>query len=73
MSLPPFADIISLSNKQISEEILNTENMIFNLHFKKATRQKYKSHQLKKKKHKLAQLKTLLTRRLKENISKKKI
>ena len=35
MSLPKYADIISLSNKEISEEIIKTENEIFNIRFKK--------------------------------------
>ena len=68
MSLPQFTDILSLSNKEISEEITKTENNIFNLRFKKATRQSFKSHQLKNGKRKLAQLKTLLGIRLKENV-----
>ena len=68
MSLPQFTDILSLSNKEISEEITKTENKIFNLHFKKATRQNFKSHQLKNGKRKLAQLKTLLGIRVKENV-----
>jgi len=63
MSLPQFTDLISLSNKEISEEITKTENVIFNLRFKKATRQTFKSHELKNGKRKLAQLKTLLTKR----------
>ena len=66
MSLPQFADIISLSNKEISEEIIKTESEIFNLRFKKATRQSFKSNDLKDAKRKLAQLKTLLGMRLEE-------
>ena len=66
MSLSKFADIISFSNKEISEEIIKTENTIFNLRFKKATRQTFKSSELKTVKRKLAQLKTLLSIRLEE-------
>ena len=66
MSLSKFNDIISFSNKQISEEILKTKNQIFQFRFKKATRQNFKSHELKNSKRRLAQLKTLLTMRLKE-------
>lgn len=66
MSLPQFADIIPLSNKEISEEIIKTESEIFNLRFKKATRQSFKSNDLKNAKRKLAQLKTLLGMRLEE-------
>jgi large subunit ribosomal protein L29 len=64
MSVPPFTDIISLSNAEISEAIIQTENKLFNLRFKKATRQNLKSHQIKFEKRRLAQLKTLLTSRL---------
>ena len=64
MGLPKFKDIISLSNQEISKEIIKTEDTIFNLRFKKATRQNFKVHELKKGKRRLAQLKTLLTIRL---------
>lgn len=61
MSLPQFTDILSLSNSEISEAIIETENELFNLRFKKATRQIFKSHEIKSTKRRLAQLKTLLT------------
>jgi large subunit ribosomal protein L29 len=64
MSFPTFTDIISLSNTEISEAIIETENQLFNLRFKKATRQSFKSHEIKTTKRRLAQLKTLLTIRL---------
>lgn len=64
MSLSKFADIISLSNIEISEAIIETESQLFNLRFKKATRQSLKSHEIKNAKRRLAQLKTLLTLRL---------
>jgi large subunit ribosomal protein L29 len=64
MSLPQFTEIISLSNVEISEAIIETENKLFNLRFKKATRQNLKSHEIKHTKRQLAQLKTLLTLRL---------
>ena len=67
MSLPQFTDIISLSNTDISEAIIETETQLFNLRFKKATRQSFKSHEIKHTKRRLAQLKTLLTLRL-ENL-----
>ena len=75
MSLPQFTDIISFSNKEISEAIIETETQLFNLRFKKATRQSFKSHEIKHTKRRLAQLKTLLTLRLdhlqqKEEINK---
>jgi len=67
MSLSKFADIISLSNDEISEAIIETESQLFNLRFKQATRQTFKSHEIKNARRRLAQLKTLLTSRL-ENL-----
>jgi large subunit ribosomal protein L29 len=73
MILPQFTDIISLSNTEISESIIETENELFNLRFKKATRQSFKSHNIKYTKRRLAQLKTLLTLRLENSDQKKEI
>jgi large subunit ribosomal protein L29 len=70
MGVPQFNDIISLSNAEISEAIIETENQLFNLRFKKATRQSFKSHEIKHTKRRLAQLKTLLTLRL-QNLEQK--
>jgi large subunit ribosomal protein L29 len=64
MGVPQFSNIISLSNAEISKAIIETENQLFNLRFKKATRQSFKSHEIKHTKRRLAQLKTLLTLRL---------
>ena len=64
MSLPNFNDIKSISNIEISKKIIQTEKELFNLRFKKATRQTFKSHEIKYSKRRLAQLKTLLTLRL---------
>ena len=64
MGLPQFTDIISLSNSEISEAIIETESELFNLRFKKATRQSFKSNDIKHTKRRLAQLKTLLTLRI---------
>ena len=66
MAIHQFTDIISLSNTEISEAIIETENQLFNLRFKQATRQSFKSHQIKNTKRRLAHLKTLLTLRLKD-------
>jgi large subunit ribosomal protein L29 len=70
MGLPKFTDIISLSNTEISEAIIETETQLFNLRFKKATRQNFKSNEIKNAKRRLAQLKTLLTLRL-QNLEQK--
>ena len=67
MSLPQFNDILSLSNVEISDAIVETESKLFNLRFKKATRQNLKSHEIKYTTRQLAHLKTLLTLRL-ENV-----
>jgi large subunit ribosomal protein L29 len=64
MGVPQFTDIISLSNIELSEAIIGAENELFNLRFKKATRQSFKSHEIKHTKRRLAQLKTLLGLRL---------
>jgi large subunit ribosomal protein L29 len=64
MGLSKFTDIVKLSNTEISNAIVETENQLFNLRFKKATRQVFKSHEIKNAKRRLAQLKTLLTLRL---------
>ena len=69
MSLHNYNEILSLSITEIKDEILKTESEIFNLRFKKATRQTYKSHQFKNKKRKLAQLKTLLTTVTEKNVN----
>jgi len=65
MNFPKFSMILSLSDKEITEEIIKAENKLFNLRFKKATRQNLKSHEIKYTKRQLAHLKTLLTSRLK--------
>jgi large subunit ribosomal protein L29 len=67
MGLPKFTDIISLSNTEISKAIIETETQLFNLRFKKATRQSFKSNEIQNAKRRLAQLKTLLTSRLKNS------
>ena len=66
MGIPQFTDIMVLSNTEISEAIIETENKLFNLRFKKATRQNFKAHQIKHTKRRLSQLKTLLILRLKK-------
>ena len=58
MSLSQYSNILSLSSEEITAEILKIEKKIFDLRFKKATRQSYKFHELKHEKRKLAQLKT---------------
>lgn len=65
MGISQFSDMISFSNNDISKAIIKTEKELFNLRFKKATRQSFKSHEVKEKKRQLVHLKTILTLRLK--------
>lgn len=64
MSLYQFNKIQALSNLEVYEAIQKTEKELFMLRFKKATRQSFKSHEIKKAKCRLAQLKTVLSLRL---------
>ena len=64
MSLHKFTNVVSLSNTEISEAIIEIETKLFNLRFQKATRQNLKSHEIKNAKRRLAHLKTLSTLRL---------
>lgn len=64
MNLPAFIEISSLSDTEMLEAIRQTENQLFHLRFQKATRQSFKSHEIRYAKRRLAQLKTLLTLRL---------
>ena len=64
MGLPQFNEIKEFSNLEISDAIIKAEKELFNLKFKKATRQPFKSHEIKFTKRQLAQLKTMLTLRL---------
>lgn len=64
MTLSNLNDFISMSNIDICEEIIETENKLFNLRFKKATQQAFKPHEFKHTRRRLAQLKTILTLRL---------
>ena len=70
MGLTKFTDIIKLSNNEISEAIIEAESKLFNLRFKQATRQSFKSHEIKMTKRRLAQLKTLLTTRMQNSDNK---
>ena len=70
MGLSKFKDIIKLSNNEISEAIIEAESKLFNLRFKQATRQNFKSHEIKMTKRRLAQLKTLLTTRMQNSDNK---
>jgi len=64
MSIVQFNEMLALPNSEISKAIIQTEKELFQLQFKKATRQPFKPHEIKSAKRRLAQLKTILTSRL---------
>ena len=64
MKISGFADLNSLSDTEIYNAIREAETELFNLRFKKATRQSFKSHEVKRTKRRVAQLKTFLTLKL---------
>ena len=53
-------DIIVRSTQELFQELKETEKVLFNLRFKKATRQPFKPHEIKATKKKIAMLKTIL-------------
>ena len=71
MNMVQFNEMRTLPNSEISEAIIEAEKELFDLQFKKATRQPFKPHEIKCVKRRLAQLKTLLTMRL-DNLEKKR-
>ncbi len=59
MALPKIADVRSLSDSELAEEIVATKKQLFELRFLQATRRLEKPHEFKHAKHKLAQLLTI--------------
>jgi large subunit ribosomal protein L29 len=53
-------DIMSMSTQELIKELKEAEKGLFDLRFKKATRQPFKPHQIKATKKKVAILKTIL-------------
>jgi ribosomal protein L29 len=53
-------DNMSMSTQELIKELKEAEKVLFDLRFKKATRQPFKSHQIKATKKKVAILKTIL-------------
>jgi len=68
MSILEFNEIFNFSNNEIIEKISNNQNQLCLLQFKKVTRQKFKSSDLKKIKNQIAQLKTVLIKRLNQKL-----
>ena len=53
-------DSISMSTQELIKELKEAEKVLFDLRFKKATRQPFKPHEIKANKKKIAMLKTIL-------------
>jgi large subunit ribosomal protein L29 len=53
-------DSLSMSTQELIKELKEAEKVLFDLRFKKATRQPFKPHQIKVTKKKVAILKTIL-------------
>nr|YP_011005863.1 50S ribosomal protein L29 [Desmarestia aculeata]QWK43716.1 ribosomal protein L29 [Desmarestia aculeata]WAM62867.1 50S ribosomal protein L29 [Desmarestia aculeata] len=56
MSLPKIAEIQTLTNTDLENEILSIKKQLFKLRLCRATKQSFKSHQFKHAKHRLGQL-----------------
>ncbi|MGI0490557.1 50S ribosomal protein L29 [Alkalinema pantanalense CENA528] len=59
MSLPKIEDARKLSDQELEDKILAVKRHLFDLRFKKGTRQLEKPHEFKHAKHELAQLMTV--------------
>jgi large subunit ribosomal protein L29 len=53
-------DNMSMSTQELIKEVREAEKVLFDLRFKKATRQPFKPHEIKATKKKVAILKTIL-------------
>lgn len=53
-------DNMSMSTEELIKELKEAEKVLFDLRFKKATRQPFKPHQIKATKKKVAAIKTIL-------------
>lgn len=51
---------MSISTQELINELKRAEKLLFDLRFKKATRQPFKSHEIKLNKKKIATLKNIL-------------
>ncbi len=65
MVLPKITEIKDLNVVELENEILTLKKQLFKLRFCKATKETFKSHEFKHKKHRLAQL--LFQKQLLEN------
>lgn len=65
MALPKIEEARKLSDAELGEAILATKRELFDLRFKQATRQEVKPHQFRHANHRLSQLLTVETERVK--------
>lgn len=56
MSLPKIDEIKHLTNSELEDEVLNIKKELFRLRLRRATKQSFKSHEIKHSKHRLSQL-----------------
>ena len=68
MTLFEFKEILNLSEMEIAKNIMQNRNELCLLRFKKITRQKFKSSDLKKMKYQIAKLQTVLTIRINQKL-----
>ena len=66
MSFQSFSELKDLDDVKLSQEIVDAKKSLFDMRFKKATRQTFKPHLFKHTKRKIAQLMTI-ERQRKEN------
>lgn len=59
MALPKIAEVRSLSDEEVAEQIIAVKRDLFELRLQKATSRLEKTHEFKHKKHRLAQLLTI--------------
>ncbi len=59
MSLPKIADSRTLNDQELEARVLELKRQLFDLRFKKGTRQLDKSHQFKHIRHEISQLLTV--------------
>jgi len=63
MSLPKITDLKELKDSEITKKLEEVERELFDLRRKKATRQQFKSHEIKACKRQIAQILTLQRQR----------
>nr|YP_010502427.1 50S ribosomal protein L29 [Grateloupia turuturu]QHD45296.1 50S ribosomal protein L29 [Grateloupia turuturu]UXC96840.1 50S ribosomal protein L29 [Grateloupia turuturu] len=66
MSLPQINHSRDLNSEEIKKRIIQVKKDLFNIRLKRATKQNIKSHIFKHRKHELAQLLMLETKKSKE-------